>query len=393
MLRLADVLRRHGPDYVERHGASMLPSHARAMRAITHCRTPLMGGHVAECSACGAEHLLYHSCRHRACPRCGYDATTRWIAQQRDLLLPVAYFHVVFTLPAELRRLVRTHQETLLSVLFQAAFESLARLCADPHYLGGQIGALAVLHTWTRTLEWHPHIHMLVPGGALAPDGRTWLPTPPGRKHYLVPVRALAKLFRGRFLHLARRALPHVTFPEIPWGKSWVVFAKPTVQGVEKVLDYLGRYVHRTALSENAILGCDDDSVTFRYRHSGDQGPRTMTLPAHEFLRRFLQHVPPKGFHRIRTFGLLHPAHRTTLRRLQLLLAPRTAAPAPVPPHPQRVPRPALRCAVCKQTTSRLVRRLSPDACLALSLATTIDADHPARAPPTAPATTGAPCP
>ncbi len=380
MLGLADVVRRHGPAYVERHGASLLPSHVHAIRAIAHCRTPVMGGHVAECAHCGAEHLLFHSCRHRACPRCGHDATAKWVAEQRDLLLHVPYFHVVFTLPAELRRLVRSHQKPLFSVLFQAAFESLAALCADPHYLGGAIGALAVLHTWTRTLEWHPHVHMLVPGGALAPDGRTWLPVLRNKrkKLFLVPVKALAKHFRGRFLDLARRALPDVQFPEIPWGKRWVVFAKPAVQGAEKVVDYLGRYVHRTAMSDKAIVRCDDDNVVFTYRRSSDGQRRTMSLPVHELLRRFLQHVPPKGFHRIRAFGLLHPAHRSTLRRLQLALAPRPSPDKPAPRTPAKV---GLRCPHCGQAALVLVRRLSPaDAIERAAAAPAVD--PVARAPP-----------
>jgi hypothetical protein len=338
MLGLTDFVRRHGPDYIARHGASLLPSHVRAIRDITHCRTPAMGGHVAACTHCGGEHLLFHSCCNRACPQCGRDATTRWVEAQRDLLLPVPYFHVVFTLPDELRRIVRSHQRALLSTLFQAAFASLAALCADPHFLGGRIGALAVLHTWTRTLEWHPHVHLLVPGGALAPDGRTWLRVPRRRKRFLVPVKALAKRFRGCFLTLARRALPGVRFPPIPWGKRWVVFAKPAVQGAEKVLDYLGRYVHRTAMSDKAIVTGDDALVAFTYRQSRDGQRRTMTLPAHELLRRFLQHVPPKGFHRVRAFGLLHPAHRETLRQLQLLLAPRPTPEQAAPPSPPSTP-------------------------------------------------------
>jgi hypothetical protein len=293
----------------------------------------------------------------------------------------VRYFHVVFTLPAELRRLVRSHQKALLPTLFQAAFESLARLCADPHYLGARIGALAVLHTWTRTLEWHPHVHLLVPGGGLAPDGRTWRSAPPRCKRYLVPVKALAKLFRGRFLHLARRALPGVVFPQIPWDKTWVVFAKPAVQGSEKVLEYLGRYVHKTAISDGAIVGFDDHTVTFRYCNSGDPRRKVMTLPADEFLRRFLQHVPPKGLHRVRAFGLLHPAHRETFQRLQLLLAPRGGLESATP---ERRSSPRRRCPHCGQDSLRLVRRLSPAECLAL--ADSITAAAPvrplARAPP-----------
>lgn len=383
-VQLADVLRRHGPSYIERYGASMLPSHLRAMRDILRCRTVEMGGHAAECTCCGREHLLYHSCRNRACPRCGHDSTVAWIARQRKLLLPVRYFHVVFTLPAELRRLVRSYQQPLLSVLFQAAFESLAELCQDPHYLGGQIGALAVLHTWTRPMEWHPHVHLLVPGGGLAPDGRTFVEPPRRRKPYLVPVHALGAVFRGRFMDLARRALPDVLFPYVPDDKSWVVFCKPAVQGADKVLDYLGRYVHRTALSGKAIVACDENTVTFRYRPTGQSQRRTMTLPAHELLRRFLQHVPPKGFHRVRAFGLLHPAHRSTLRRLQLLLG------APVPSEeagealrtvaqnrPSR-----LRCRGCGQAALRLLRRLSPEQCAEWQQHLEAGAAERARAPP-----------
>jgi ribosomal protein L32 len=352
MLRLADVLRRHGPDYLRRYGQAVLPSHARAVQAILACRTAALGGHLAECSQCGHTHLLYHSCRHRACPQCGYDATTRWLAHQEELLLPVAYFHVVFTLPAELRHIVRSNQRVLLRVLFQAAFQSLSALCADPHWLGGRIGALAVLHTWTRTLEYHPHIHMLVPAGALAPDGCTWLLPKTRRKSFLVPARALAQHFRGRFLHLARRALPQVTFPEIPWGKRWVVFAKPSVQGPQRILQYLGRYVHRTALSDKAIVACDDQTVTFGYRDSRDHQKKTMTLPAHEFLRRFLQHVPAKGLHRVRAFGLLHPAHGLTWKRLQLLLASPVAKAPPNAPIFRAHARPeALLHAVAPTTT------------------------------------------
>lgn len=359
MLRLADVVRRHGRDYIAWHARAMLPSHVRALRAIEHCRTPALGGHLAECGQCKRQHLLFHSCRNRACPRCGHDTAQRWLVRQRELLLPVPYYHVVFTLPAELRRLVRSHQRALVSVLFRAAFESLQALCADPRFVGGKIGALAVLHTWTRTLEWHPHVHMLVPGGALAPDGRTWLPVPGRSKRYLVPVKALSKHFRGRFLHLARRALPGVALPHMPWSKKWVVFAKPVVQGADRVLEYLGRYIHRTAISDKALVACDEHSVTFRYRNSRSHQRRRMTLPAHEFLRRFLQHVPPKGMHRVRAFGLLQRDSRATLRRLQLLLAPQ-ATPAPTAVAHER---PRLRCTHCSSAALRLVRRLTADQC------------------------------
>jgi hypothetical protein len=382
MPSLADVVRRHGSAYLGQHRGSALPSHVRAVGAITRCRTPALGGHLAQCERCAKEHLLYHSCRHRACAQCGQDSTRKWLTQQRELLLPVPYFHVVFTLPAELRRVVRTHQKALLSVLFRAAFESLQTLCLDRRFLGARIGAIAVLHTWTRTLEWHPHVHLLVPGGGLSRDGLTWLRVPKRQKAFLVPVRALAKLFRGRFLHLARRGLPEVTLPEVPWNKSWVVFAKPVVHGRERVLDYLGRYVHRTAVSDRSILATDERSVTFRYRDSRDGARKTMTLPAHEFLRRFLQHVPPKGFHRVRAFGLLHAARRSELRRLQLLLASRDP-PSPVPPVPSGSP-PRLRCPHCKDGSLHLLRRLDADECRAFAsaLAPATLIQPGARAPP-----------
>ncbi len=376
MPRLSDVVRRHGPGYLERHRAAIVPSHARAVRAIVRCRTPALGGHLAACTKCDGEHLFFHSCRHRACAQCGHDATAAWLRGQRARLLPVPYFQVVFTLPGELRRPVRSHQRALLPALFKAAFAALASLCADPRWLGAStIGALAVLHTWTRTLEWHPHVHLLVPAVGLAADGRTIVRPPRRRWRFLVPEAALAKKFRGRFLALARRALPRIRLPTIPWRKRWVVHAKPCVQGADKVLDYLCRYVHRTAVSDSAIVALDDTTVTFRYRSNQDGARRTMRLPADEFLRRFLQHVPPPGFHRVRAYGLLHPRRREALRQLQLSLAP-TTPPPPATPSP-RAARPPLSCPRCG-SPMRLVRHLPAIECLAL-----VTAILPtARAPP-----------
>jgi hypothetical protein len=321
MSSLTDVVRQHGGAYLERYGGGVLPSHVHAVQQISVCRTAALGGHLAHCQSCDTRHLLYHSCRHRACPQCGALRTTQWIERQRELLLPVPYFHVVFTLPGELREVVRSNQKALLPVLFRAAYESLADLCRDPHYLGAEmIGALAVLHTWTRTLGWHPHVHMLVPGGGIASDGETWVPPPGRKKRYLVPVHALSKKFRGRFMALARKALPPGQMPQVPAKKRWVTFAKPVVHGAKQVLEYLGRYVHKTAIGNRAIVATDERTVTFRYTDSRTHARKLMTLPAFEFLRRFLQHVPPRGFHRVRCFGLLHPRHRKTLRRLLLML-------------------------------------------------------------------------
>jgi hypothetical protein len=272
--------------------------------------------------------------------------------------------------------MVRANQKTLLPILFRATLDSLAALSADAKFVGGQIGALAVLHTWTRTLAWHPHLHVLVPGGALAQDRRTWLPIKARKKRFLVPVKALAKHFRGRFLHLARRKLTS-GLPHIPWDKPWVVFAKPAVQGADAVLQYLGRYVHRTAITDKAFGAIDDANVTFAYRDSSDHSRKRMTLPAHEFMRRFLQHVPAKGSHRVRAYGLLHPAHRHTLRRLQLMLAG-TSTPHTEPSTTRR-PR---SCPRCHQQGVVLLRRLAPDDCIAWTARTMLLHSAQPRAPP-----------
>jgi hypothetical protein len=359
MPSLADVIRRHGPDYLARFGRAVLPSHARALRDISNCRTPALGGHLVECDVCGTQHVQHHSCRNRACAQCGADRTESWLQRQRELLLPVPYFHVVFTVPSELRFIIRSHQKALLSVLARAAFESLSDLCGDEKHLGGRIGALAVIHTWTRAIEWHPHAHLLVPGGALDSRGR-WITVSRRKKHFLVPVRALADRFRGVFLRLARKALPDVRLPYLPKKKRWVVYCKETVQGKERVLEYLGRYIHKTALSNSSILACTDDAVTFRYRDSRDNKEKTMTLPPHEFLRRFLQHVLPRGFHRVRSFGLLHASQRVTLRRLQLMLE----RPAEARSKPRDTKRQLRRCAVCKVGTLRRLGRFSAADCL-----------------------------
>jgi hypothetical protein len=380
MPTLADVVRQHGPAYRERFGAALLPSHARAMRDIVGCRTPAIGAHVMQCRSCDARHLVFHSCRNRACARCGTERARDWVERQRAALLPVPYFHVVFTVPAELRQLVRAHQNKLIGVLFRAAFESLAALCTDPRHLGGDIGALAVLHTWTRTLEWHPHVHLLVPGGALSKRG-VWLRARQrrnkSREPYLVPVTALSVRFWGRFLALARRAVPSATFPDMPREQKWIVHIKPVLQGPERVLEYLGRYIHRTAISDRAIVACDERQVTFRYRDSRDGCSKLMTLPGAEFLRRFLQHVPPRGLHRVRAFGLLHPSRRVTLQRLQLLL--RHELPEPQASEVKEEER----CSRCGSTSWVRGPRLSPEQCIAVLVELAATAGGlGARAPP-----------
>ncbi len=345
MVELAEIVKSHGDEYLRSHGDRMLASHKRALHAIAHCRTEMMGGHVTECGECGYRRYSYHSCKNRSCPKCHGDDTRRWIEQREAQLLPVRYFHLVFTLPHNLREIVRSHQKPLYDILMQASAETLMTIGLDPKHVGGKLGILAVLHTWTRALEHHPHVHMLVPAGGLDSVG-TWRPA---RKKFLVPVRALSRGFRGRFMKLARQALPEITFPEEVWDKEWVVFCKPTLNREKKVLRYLGRYVHRIAITNNRILALKNGNVTFRYQESDSGTWRTMTLPAGEFLRRFLQHVLPRGFHKVRHYGLLSPRNRVTLKRLQLLLAERRrqkeekTTDVPPPPKPQR------RCPCCHE--------------------------------------------
>ena len=320
MVELADIVSTYGADYLKQFGDSMLPSHRRALFDIAACRTEQMGGHVTECPICGHQDYSYHSCKNRSCPKCHGNDTKRWLEKREAELLPTRYFHLVFTLPSELRDIVRSNQKKLYAILMQAAAETLLKLGRDGKFVGGKLGILAVLHTWTRALEQHPHVHMLVPAGGLDKDG-LWRCA---RKKFLVPVEALSTGFRGRFMTLARAALPETVFPSEVWDKKWVVFCRPTFRKEKQVLRYLGRYVHRIAISNNRIESCEDGRVTFRYQNSDTQQWKRMSLPATEFLRRYLQHVLPQGFHKVRYYGLLSPANRFTLKRIQLLLAERS---------------------------------------------------------------------
>lgn len=316
MPELADIFRRYGDEYLEKFGANILPSHRRALSDILHCRTEMLGGHVYRCDQCGHEVYAYHSCRNRSCPKCHGPPTEAWLDKRRAELLPVEYFHLVFTLPKALGEIVRRHQKTLYGVLMKSAAQALMKLAADPKYVGGQLGVLAVLHTWSRPLDYHPHVHCLVPGGGISVD-QEWLPA---RKGYLVPVRALSKIFRGMFMAMAAK-LPDVTIPKTVWDQRWVVYCKPSVPGPQKVLDYLGRYVHRVAIPNSRIVSIDDGRVCFRYQNCGTREWKTMTLPATEFIRRFLQHVLPKGVHKVRYYGFWAPSNRARLRRVQIALA------------------------------------------------------------------------
>lgn len=325
MSALSEIFLQYGLDYLERHGDRMFPSHRKALRDILDCRTEACGGHVFEGDTCGKIHYAYHSCRNRSCPQNQGEQTPTWLDRRRAELLPVPYFHVVFTLPAKLCEIVRSNQEILLSVLMQAATASLMKLAGDPRCVEGRVSILSVLHSWIRTLIYHPHLHCLVPGEGLSPAQVSWLPALRG---FLVPVEALSPIFRARFIVLAGKHLPSVSFPRSIWRKDQVVYTKPTVKGSEAILRYLGRHVHRIAISNRRIVSVEDGRVTFRYRDWKARVWKSVTLSAEEFIRRYLQQVLPKGFHKARFYGLLAPANRELLDWAKFLLS-RVADPNP----------------------------------------------------------------
>jgi len=320
MPTLAEVFRRGGASYLQRHGLAMVPSHRRAMHDILACRTADLGGHREHCPACGYEHYSYHSCNNRSCPTCCRSATERWLQRQLGQLLAVPYFHLVFTLPHELHGAMRSNQKALYSLLMRCAVGALQTLAADPRYVGGNIGALCVLHTWTRAMAYHPHVHCLVPGGGLDQQ-RVWHEA---RRAFLVPVRALSLIYRARFLAGLKKALPQLALPQALWTKPWVVYSKPVLQNPEKVVGYLSRYIHRVAITNNRIQGLAAGRVTFRYKDSREALCKSMTLESDEFIRRFLQHVPPPRFHKVRSFGLLAPGNRRLLGQIRLFITPHT---------------------------------------------------------------------
>lgn len=327
MLELADIFRRYGPDYRAQFQDRMPPSHLRALRDIQACRTETLGGQVYLCPPCHPFLYRYHSCKNRHCPKCQNDSTTLWLNQQRHLLLPVSYFLIPFTLPEELRSLTRSHQKVLYRLLFQVAAAALQKLALDPKLLGGQIGMMGVLQTWARDLSYHPHVHFVVPGGGLSPVDHQWLPT--GERFFL-PAKPLSILFRAKF----RDALKQVgLFDQVPspvWKKDWVVDCQPAGNG-EQVLKYLAPYVYRIALSNQRLVSRDGDQVTFRYKDPARKRWRTLTLPALEFIRRFLQHVLPQGFVKVRYYGFLSSTHRQSFQTIQTILR---ADQAPEPPTP-----------------------------------------------------------
>jgi hypothetical protein len=333
VIELAEVLRRHWPAYERRFGAKLLPSHRHAVRCILRCRTPALGGQLFRCD-CGRLHYAYHSCNHRACPKCGHAQATQWLARQRQKLLPVPYYLVTFTVPAQLRRLIRSHQTLLYSALLREAARALQDVARDHKDFGAQIGLLAVLQTWARDLHFHPHVHCVVPAVGLSPDGLRWVR--PKCPDYFLPQAALAMRFRTRLKVVVQKQCSEA-FASIPasvWRKDWVADVQPVGSG-EPALKYLAAYVYRTAFSAERIVADDGHTITFTYRDSPTRQIRSMRLSAERFLHRFLQHVLPRGFQRVRSFGWLAPAARQRWDRLLALLdwkEPALVLPDPIPP-------------------------------------------------------------
>jgi hypothetical protein len=338
-VEVADIFRAQGKNFIDRHRNTIRFQQLKVMRAIMHCRTAALGGHVDVCLRCGGDRAIsYNSCRNRHCPKCQSQARQRWIAARKQELLATRYFHVVFTLPHELHALVLQNESELYNLLFRTVAETLLEIARDPKHLGAEIGFFGILHTWGQNLLFHPHIHCVIPGGGIAPDHARWIHP---RYPFFLPGKLLGKVFRGKFVQGLRRAfrrerlmfagtIQHLRQPKafaaflrILFRQGWVVYAKPAFGGPEQVVRYLGRYTHRIAISNHRLIAFDGDHVTFRWRdYARGNKQRLMTVSAEEFIRRFLVHVLPKGFVRIRHFGFMANANRfASLEQCRRLLS------------------------------------------------------------------------
>jgi hypothetical protein len=314
MIEVQDIFREHGEEYLRRHPQSAVQM--KAYYAILNCRTSVLGGHVDTCDQCGHQHISYNSCRNRHCPKCQTLAKEKWIENQERYLLDVGYFHIVFTVPRELHMVFRQNQETMYTLFFKAVSETLLELGRNKKYLGAKVGVTAILHTWGQNLLYHPHIHCVVPAGGLT-EANQWKNS---RKQFFIPVKVLSKKFRGKFLAFLRaarlrfggstdklgRSEEYTAFLQHLYNKEWVTYCKPPFGNTSKVIQYLGRYTHRVAISNNRILALKNDQVTFLWRDYADRNKvKQTTLSAQEFIRRFMLHVLPKGFRKIRHYGIL----------------------------------------------------------------------------------------
>ena len=367
-LEVADIFHTHGPAWRQAQQGHLSLGQLKVMSAIEQCRSAALGGHVLHCDGCGHDRIAYNSCRNRHCPKCQASAAKRWLQERQAELLPVDYYHVVFTLPAPISAIAYYNKVVIYRLLFEVAAETLSTIAADPKHLGAQIGATLVLHTWGSALTHHPHVHGIVPGGGLSPDGQRWVTCKPG---FFLPVRVLSRLFRRRFLEELRAAygagqlqffgeyaelVDAKAFAQwlAPMGKcEWVVYAKRPFAGPAAVLAYLSRYTHRVAISNSRLVAMGEQGVTFRWKDYRDKGKtrhKTMTLEPDEFMRRFLLHVLPSGFHRIRHYGLLaNNARKENLALARQLLQVAPAARSEVDPAeaPNDPVRPTFVCAHC----------------------------------------------
>ena len=318
-VELADVVRQFGPQYTSQYGHRMMPSQTKALSDIAACCTRQLGGRLYHCEDCEETFWRYHCCRNRACPQCHASQTRQWLRERQAELLPCGYCHAVVTVPSELRGVFRRNQKLMYDLLMRVSAAAVKDLCAQQRYLGALPGMLAVLHTWNGRLDYHPHVHLLITGGGITPDGQHW---EPARGEFLVPVGVLSRKVAVQFAAALKATAPGV-YAKIPgnaWRREWVSFCKHYGQGNDAVLSYLSRYVFRTAISNARILGMDQTHVSFRWNDRKSGGWRTERLPGVEFLRRFLQHVLPRGFHKVRYYGLWHPSKREQSDRAWWLL-------------------------------------------------------------------------
>jgi len=325
-LELADVVRRFAGPYKQQFGDLMLPSHHRALQDIAGCMTEAMGGGRYHCNDCNETFWCYHGCRNRSCPKCHGRQISEWLKSRSAEVLPCGYFHIIATIPSELRSLFLRHQKTLYGLLMKTAAESVRDLAAKKRFVGAEVGILAVLHTWTGQLHHHPHVHMLVTGGGVTDDGTAWHDAP---KKFLIPVKKLSPMIAKRFAAALQKGHPEI-FEQIPdklWRRAWCSYCKPYGKGQDAVLNYLARYVFRVALTNRRLMAMDETHVTLRYKDHDTRQWRTVRIEGVQFLRRFLFHVLPKGFHKVRYYGLWHPCKRDRQARARLLLELTTTPP------------------------------------------------------------------
>ncbi len=310
MPELADIFLRYGAEYIKQFGDKILPSHRKAMEDIICCRTKQMGGHVCVCQSCGCMSYSYHSCKNRSCVKCGGKDTKKWLEAREKQLPDTHYFHIVLTLPKELRDILRSNQKIMYGALFSCSAKALKAVAQKNGFTDGELAFLSVLHTWTRSLIFHPHVHVLVAGGCFDKNQNIWIST---KTKYMMPAKALSTVFRAIFMKKARKVLPKQIFPKSVWDKDWVVDIKPVLSHRREVISYLARYVKRVAITNNRILSIEDNKVRFKYLDSKTKEWKIMTLKAIEFIRRFLQHVLPRGFTKVRYYGILSPVKKNLL--------------------------------------------------------------------------------